>query len=125
MRVHDDIEGNVCFTHEQSAGDVAAAFAAGDVVVRRRFSLARVAPAAMEPRSVVAAPDGAGYTVWTSTQTPHIVRYELARATGLPEASLRVVSWDAAGGFGGGSRCTYMEDVVVLQAARRLGRFVA
>ena len=70
VRVHDDIEGNISFTHEQSTGDVAAAFAGADVVVRRRFSLARVAPAAMEPRSVVAAPDGDGYTVWTSTQTP-------------------------------------------------------
>ena len=124
VRVHDEIEGNVCFTHEQSAGDVAAAFAAADVVVRRRFSLARVAAAAMEPRSVVAAPDGDGYTVWTSTQTPHIVRYELSRATGIPEASLRVVAPDVGGGFGA-KVCAYMEDLVVLEAARRLGRPVA
>ena len=124
LRVHDDIEGNICFTHEQSAGDVAAVFAGADVVVRRRFSLARVAPAAMEPRSVVAAPDGDGYTVWTSTQTPQIVRYELARATGMPEAMLRVVAPDVGGGFGG-KVCAYMEDFVVLQAARWLGRPVA
>ena len=122
--VHDAMEGNICFTHEQSAGDVAAAFVDADVVVRRQFSLARVAPAAMEPRSVVAAPDGDGYTVWTSTQTPHILRYELARATGMPEASLRVVAPDVGGGFGG-KVCTYVEDLVVLQAARRLGRPVA
>ena len=124
VRVHDDVEGNISFTHEQSTGDVAAAFAGADVVVRRRFSLARVSPAAMEPRSVVAAPDGDGYTVWTSTQTPHIVRYELARATGLPEASLRVVAPDVGGGFGG-KVSAYMEDLVVLEAARRLGRPVA
>jgi carbon-monoxide dehydrogenase large subunit len=124
VRVHDNIEGNISFTHEKSSGDVAAAFADADVVVRRRFSLARVSPAAMEPRSVVAAPDGDGYTVWTSTQTPHIVRFELARATGMPEALLRVVAPDVGGGFGG-KVCAYTEDFVVLQAARRLGRPVA
>jgi carbon-monoxide dehydrogenase large subunit len=124
LRVHDNVEGNISFTHEKSSGDVAAAFAGADVVVRRRFSLARVAPAAMEPRSVVAAPDGDGYTVWTSTQTPQIVRYELARATGMPEALLRVVAPDVGGGFGG-KVCAYTEDFVVLQAARRLGRPVA
>jgi aerobic carbon-monoxide dehydrogenase large subunit len=124
VRVHDSVEGNICFTKEQSTGDVAAAFAAADVVVRRRLSLARVAPAAMEPRSVVAAPEGDGYTVWTSTQTPQVVRYELARAVGMPEALLRVVAPDVGGGFGG-KICAYMEDFVVLQASRRLGRAVA
>jgi aerobic carbon-monoxide dehydrogenase large subunit len=123
-RVHAAVEGNISFVEEQSTGDVAAAFAGADVVVRRRFSLARVAPAAMEPRSVVAAPEGDGYTVWTSTQTPQVVRFELARAAGMPEALLRVVAPDVGGGFGG-KVCAYMEDFVVLQAARRLGRTVA
>jgi carbon-monoxide dehydrogenase large subunit len=122
--VHENINGNICFTREQSAGDVAGAFAGAGVVVRRRFSLARVSTAAMEPRSVVAAPEGDGYVVWTSTQTPQIVRYELARAAGLPEALLRVVAPDVGGGFGG-KIAAYMEDFVVLQAARRLGRPVA
>jgi len=124
VRVHDAVEGNISFAKERSGGDVAAAFAGADVVVRRRFSLARVAPAAMEPRSVVAAPEGDGYTVWTSTQTPQVVRHELARAAGMPEALLRVVAPDVGGGFGG-KIGAYMEDFVVLQAARRLGRAVA
>ncbi|HSR25246.1 MAG TPA: molybdopterin cofactor-binding domain-containing protein, partial [Candidatus Eisenbacteria bacterium] len=122
--VHDTVPGNVCFEHEHSAGDLAAAFAAAVVVVRRRFALPRVAPVAMEPRSVVAVPDGDGYTVWSSTQTPHLVRHELARATGIPAASLRVVAPDVGGAFGG-KVCTYPEDIVVLEAARRLGRPVA
>jgi aerobic carbon-monoxide dehydrogenase large subunit len=124
VRVHEDVEGNISFTREKSTGDVAAIFAGADVVVRRRLSLARLSPAAMEPRSVVAAPDGDGFTVWTSTQTPHIIRFELARATGIPEALLRVVAPDVGGGFGG-KICAYMEDFVVLEAARRLGRPVA
>ncbi|HEX6919558.1 MAG TPA: xanthine dehydrogenase family protein molybdopterin-binding subunit [Actinomycetes bacterium] len=122
--VHDHVPGNVCFEHEQAAGDLAAAVAAADVVVRRRFALPRVAPVAMEPRCVVAGPDGDGFTVWSSTQTPHIVRHELARATGLPAARLRVVAPDVGGAFGG-KVCTYAEDIVVLEAARRLGRPVA
>ena len=69
---------------------------------------------------MVAAPEGDGYTVWTSTQTPHIVRYELARAAGMPESALRVVAPDVGGGFGS-KVCAYGEDLVLLLASRRLG----
>ena len=67
---------------------------------------------------MVAAPEGDGYTVWTSTQTPHIVRYELARAAGMPESALRVVAPDVGGGFGS-KVCAYGEDLVLLLASRR------
>lgn len=119
--VHDHIAHNVCYQEEEGAGDLASAFAAADVIVRRRFSLPRVAPAALEPRCVTVAPEGEGYTVWTSTQTPHIVRHQLALNTGLPESAIRVVAGDVGGGFGG-KLGAYPEEVVLLQLAHRLGR---
>jgi carbon-monoxide dehydrogenase large subunit len=119
--VHEHIAGNLCYQEEQGTGDVAAAFAAADVVVRRRFALPRVAPAAMEPRCVTVAPEGDGYTVWTSTQTPHIVRHQLAVNAGLPQSAIRVVAGDVGGGFGS-KVGAYPEEVVLLKLAHRLGR---
>jgi carbon-monoxide dehydrogenase large subunit len=119
--VHDDQPGNIAGDTSRSEGDVEAALAGSDVVVRRRFSLARVAPTAMEPRSVTVVPDGDGYLVRMSTQTPHISRWMLARAAGLPEESVHVVAADVGGGFGG-KIGVYAEETVALLAAMRLGR---
>ncbi|MDQ1614284.1 MAG: aerobic carbon-monoxide dehydrogenase large subunit, partial [Actinomycetota bacterium] len=119
--VHDNISGNVCSTHEQGMGDIDAVLARSDIVVRRRLALPRVAPIAMEPRATVAAPEGDGYTVWSSTQTPHLLRHELAEATGIPADRLRVIAPDVGGAFGG-KVCTYAEDIIALEVARRLGR---
>lgn len=119
--VHESMAGNVCSTEQRGQGDVDAAMARCDVVVHRRLALPRVAPVAMEPRATVAAPEGDGYVVWSSTQTPHLVRHELSRASGIPAERLRVVAPDVGGAFGG-KVCTYAEDIVALELARRLGR---
>lgn len=56
----------------------------------------------MEGRAVVAAPDhtSGGLTVYTSTQTPHQIRSELAKVVRLGESQIRVVAPDVGGGFG-------------------------
>ena len=55
-------------------------------------------------------------TVWTGTQQPFFVRYELAAALGLAEEQVRVIVPDTGGGFGS----KHTEDVAV--AAARLAR---
>ncbi|HET7173558.1 MAG TPA: xanthine dehydrogenase family protein molybdopterin-binding subunit [Nocardioidaceae bacterium] len=121
--LHDGVEANTVQTLEINEGDVEAAFAAADVVVRRRFEQPRVFAAAMEPRAVSVQPDGDGFTVYLSTQVPHIVRASLAEGSGIPEEQLRVVAPDVGGGFG--SKFFYPEELVVLLAARELGRPVS
>ena len=51
---------------------------------------------------MVAQPDAAtgGLTVWTSTQLPHTIRTELAKALRLPQNAIRVIAPDVGGGFG-------------------------
>ena len=119
--VHDDQPGNLAGDASRSEGDVDAALAASDVVVRRRFSLARVAPTAMEPRAVTVTPDGDGFVVRCSTQSPHISRWLLARAVELPEDRVHVIAADVGGGFGG-KIGVYAEETIALMAAMRLGR---
>jgi carbon-monoxide dehydrogenase large subunit len=90
-------------------------------VVSRRFVQQRLIPAFMEPRAVVVQPQGDNYTLWSSTQIPHILRLMLAMITGTPEHKLRVIAPDVGGGFGGKLQVT-PEEVISLLVARRLGK---
>jgi carbon-monoxide dehydrogenase large subunit len=124
---HDHIDSNESFHFVFDAGDMGTgvdteqAFADAEVVVSRRFVQQRLIPAFMEPRSVVVQPQGDNYTMWSSTQVPHILRLMLAMVTGVPEHKLRVVAPDVGGGFGGKLQVT-PEEVLSLLVARRLGK---
>jgi carbon-monoxide dehydrogenase large subunit len=124
---HDHVDTNESFTWVFDAGDAGTggdteqAFADADVVVSRRFVQQRLIPAFMEPRSVVVQPQGDNYTMWASTQIPHILRVMLAMITGTPEHKLRVVAPDVGGGFGGKLQVT-PEEVITLLVAKRLGK---
>jgi len=125
--VHDHIDSNTSFHFVFDGGengvadDTDQAFADAEVVVSRRFVQQRLIPAFMEPRSVVVQPSGDNYTLWSSTQIPHILRLMLAMVTGVPEHKLRVIAPDVGGGFGGKLQVT-PEEVLTLLVARRLGR---
>ncbi|MEJ7707759.1 MAG: xanthine dehydrogenase family protein molybdopterin-binding subunit [Nocardioidaceae bacterium] len=122
-QLHPDVERNVVLDKSRSSGDVETAFASADVVVRRRFEQPRVFPAALEPRAATAQPGADGFTVWVSTQIPHVVQRLLAEGSGLQVDQLRVIATDVGGGFGG--KFSYPEELVVLLAARELNRPVA
>jgi aerobic carbon-monoxide dehydrogenase large subunit len=124
---HDHVTSNESFRWIFDAGeagtgqDTDEAFAAADVVVSRRFVQQRLIPAFMEPRSTVVQPQGDSYTMWSSTQVPHILRVMLAMITGVPEHKLRVIAPDVGGGFGGKLQVT-PEEVITLLVAKRLGK---
>ena len=113
--------GNVLYESELEAGEVDEAFAAAAVVVEATLRNPRVAAVPMEPRGVLAAPEGGGLTVWSSTQAPHQLRTFLAQVLELDPASIRVVCPDLGGGFGQKAHC-YPEEAVVAAAALRLER---
>ncbi|MFW3172146.1 xanthine dehydrogenase family protein molybdopterin-binding subunit [Geodermatophilus sp. CPCC 206100] len=124
---HDHLDSNQSFHFVFDGGeagtgsDTEQAFADAEVVVSRRFVQQRLIPAFMEPRSVVVQPQGDNYTVWSSTQIPHILRVMLAMVTAIPEHKLRVIAPDVGGGFGGKLQVT-PEEVISLLVARRLGK---
>src|SRR6266516_4462786 len=99
-KVHADTAGNRSFEWSLSNGDVDAAFRDAPVVIERNYVQQRLIPSAMEPRSVVCAPSGEEFTLWSATQIPHVLRVMLALVTGIPEHSLRVIAPDVGGGFG-------------------------
>jgi carbon-monoxide dehydrogenase large subunit len=113
--------GNKSYTWTLANGDLDAAFRDAPVVLERTYLQQRLIGTAMEPRAVVCAPVGDEYTLWTSTQIPHVVRVLLALTTGIPEHKLRVIAPDVGGGFGSKLQFT-AEEVLAVLLARRLGR---
>ncbi len=126
--VHSDKGTNECFLFDfPGAGadfDETVAAAGDDVVVvKRRFRQQRLIPTPMECRGVVVAPIAAAdeFTLYSTTQIPHVLRVMLALTTGVPEQKLRVVAPDVGGGFGAKLN-VYAEEILALVIARKLGR---
>ncbi|MBA9001213.1 xanthine dehydrogenase family protein molybdopterin-binding subunit [Thermomonospora cellulosilytica] len=119
--VHADLGTNRSYTWVFENGDIDAAVRDAPVLIERRYVQQRLIPTAMEPRAVVCAPEGDGFTLWSATQIPHILRLMLATVTGIPEHRLRVIAPDVGGGFGSKLQ-VYGEEVLALLLARRLGR---
>ncbi|HEV7663757.1 MAG TPA: xanthine dehydrogenase family protein molybdopterin-binding subunit [Chloroflexota bacterium] len=126
-KVHPELDSNLCYTLKKAGGDVDLAFRGADVTVKVRVDSPRVAPVALEPRSVVAEPGAADsptrLTVWITSQAPHGARADLARVLGLQPDDIRVISPDVGGGFGAKSGAT-PEYIVACSLALRLGRAV-
>src|SRR3954471_17776345 len=123
--VWDDHPGNLCFDWE--IGDRTAA-ERGMAMARHRVSLTlvnnRVVANSMEPRGAVGEydPGEDSYTLWSSTQGSHFLRNLLAEHVfHVPENRIRVVTPDVGGGFGM-KLFLYPEHVLVLWAAKKIGR---
>ena len=121
--VHDEFGTNRCYTWKLTNGDVDGVFAKAPVVVRQRNVIRRLIPNAMEPRSIIVqpTPSAGQFTMWTSTQIPHVLRTAMALATGISESKLRVIAPRVGGGFGSKLQ-VYPEEALALEIARRLGR---
>ncbi len=62
------------------------------------------------------------YTLYTSTQNPHLIRLLLSTSVlGIPEHKLRVVGPDVGGGFGS-KAFHYIEEAMLTWATRQIGR---
>ncbi len=123
--VWDEAPDNVAFAWEAGSRDaVARAFEQAAHVTRLDFVVTRVAAAPLEPRAAVGEFDrrSGRYTLYTGIQSPHGLRTLLAeRILRVPQTAVRVVTGDVGGSFGMRSGI-YPELVLVLWAAKRLGR---
>ena len=119
--IHAEHRDNVLFARQHRHGDVDGAFAAAAVVVRERFTHARVSAAPLEPRGAIARWDGDALTMWTGSQVPHVFRAALAAAFGIALSQVRVIVPDTGGGFGQKMH-VMQEDLAVAAIARRVRR---
>ncbi|MDP8945461.1 MAG: xanthine dehydrogenase family protein molybdopterin-binding subunit, partial [Actinomycetota bacterium] len=119
---HEGFGTNEAYTWDLTTGDIDEAFSKADVIVKGHYLQPRLIPNAIETRGVVANPDpvSGGFTVYTSTQVPHITKAVLSSYLGVPEQKLRLVAPDVGGGFGSKLN-VYAEEVIALVLARRMG----
>ena len=124
-QVWEEAPANICFLFE--VGDEAkvdAAFREAAHTSRLDFTVSRVSANPMEPRNAIGLYDAGDqrYTLYAGMQAPHTVRGELAELVfKVPDTKVRIVSPDCGGAFGM-KEGIYPELVLVLWAARRLGR---
>ncbi len=125
--VHPNTSSNTSYTWAFESGEAGTgtsidqALSEAEVTVTRQFIQQRLIPAFMEPRSYVVQPSGDAITLWSSTQTPHIVRVMLALTLGLAEHKVRVIAPDVGGGFGGKIPVT-PEEIISVLVARKLNK---
>ncbi|CAN7219336.1 xanthine dehydrogenase family protein molybdopterin-binding subunit [Bradyrhizobium sp. LjRoot220] len=121
--VHDHIDRNTILNISFSTPEFEKAFGSGDMVIRERFRTGRVAGVPLEPRGCLAIPDHVGdsFTLYTSSQIPHLVRTGVAYHLGMPEARIRVVIPEVGGGFGTKAQF-YPEELIVPALARKYRR---
>src|ERR1700730_1573222 len=124
-QVWDAAPGNLCFDWEVGDRSAVERALAG---ARHRISLElvnnRVVVNSMEPRGAIGEydPGEDSYTLWSSTQGSHFLRNLLADSVfKIPENRIRVVTRDVGGGFGM-KLFLYPEHILVLWAAKKVGR---
>ncbi len=124
-QIHDIAPNNTIYQwHLGDAKATDAAFRNAKHVTKLDIVNNRLIPNAMEPRAAIGEYDaGTGaFTLWNTTQNPHVARLVIAAFVGLaPEHKLRVIAPDVGGGFGS-KIFIYPEEVVALWAAKRVGR---
>ena len=93
---------NVLMSIVFRTGDVEAALASADVIVTNTYRTQWAEHAFLETEGSVASIDDAGdVTVWSSCQAPYRDRMQIARALGMPESRVRVITPYIGGAFGG------------------------
>ncbi|NMG43241.1 4-hydroxybenzoyl-CoA reductase subunit alpha [Aromatoleum toluvorans] len=100
--LHDNKPGNIEREVHNEFGDVAAGFAAADLVREETYQCAEVHHAMMEPNAALAAWDveRGHLTLWSVTQVPYYVHLTLARCLKMEAAHIRVIKPFVGGGFG-------------------------
>jgi CO/xanthine dehydrogenase Mo-binding subunit len=91
---------NCCNRFRVRHGDVAAGFAAADVVIEETYRTPAVQHVAMEPHSVLASWEEDKLTIRGGTQSPFNVRRTLAEIFGLTDEQVRVITGTLGGSFG-------------------------
>lgn len=115
----DAPDNRVAETRYGDAKAAAQAFENAAHVVALDITNQRLVALTIEPRSVLAHPEGGRLVVRLSSQMPTGVRTTVCDLLGLPTDQVRVVVGDVGGGFGMKTGA-YAEDVVVAYAANRL-----
>jgi len=123
-QIWEELPGNLALDWVDGDEEATAvAFAKSAKTVSLDLVQNRVVPAPMEPRAAIGDydPKTDRYTLYSGTQGVAGYRERLAVAFNVPSEKLRVVTGDVGGGFGQ-KTAVMVEQMLVLIAAKKLGR---
>jgi carbon-monoxide dehydrogenase large subunit len=123
-KLWDDLPNNEAFVFP--LGDKAAvdaAFAKAHHVTTQSYYCNRISANSMEPRVSLGSFDrrSGRYTLYSSTQSVHNLRSNVAAVLNVPESQLRVIAGDVGGAFGMKGD-VYHDQVLVLWASKLIER---
>jgi len=121
--LYDEWGDNLIYHGDAKFGDVEGAFARADLVVEGTLVSNRHSPTPMEPRAITAHYDPVKgvFTIWVTTQFPHVFKTYVSQVLKFPEDRIRVIAKRVGGGYGPKSH-VYPDDIAVLQLALKLRR---
>jgi carbon-monoxide dehydrogenase large subunit len=121
--VWDEVPDNIAYLWKKGDKDAFdKARASAHKVVSLKSHVTRVTACSMEPRGALGLIDDEGrLVIHSSTQTPFNIRPTIASLFKLDQSKVRILAGDVGGSFGMKSGA-YPEDVLVVWAAKRLGR---
>jgi CO/xanthine dehydrogenase Mo-binding subunit len=92
---------NICLHFRYEHGDIGQGFASADAVFEETFLFPGAQHYPMEPHLCIVAFEGDGVTVWTSTQSPFLVRQDISELFEIRLDNVRVIVPYLGGGYGG------------------------
>lgn len=122
--IHDEARkpSNVLRRVFQDYGKVDEALAAAHLVVESTYEYPGSTHVPLESHAALARlePDGK-LTLWSSTQNPHYVHRDVAKALGMRDADIRLIKPAVGAGYGG--KCDpFCSDICAAYLAKKLGR---
>ena len=99
-RVWSD-KSNLCDHLVIEHGDIEAGFNEADIIIEHTYQTQRIEHAFLETEGAVALVEDGTIIVYTCCQSPHRDRMQIARALGIPEDRVRVITPHIGGAFGG------------------------
>ena len=116
-------DGNIFDRYRVRIGDIGAAEAQADLIVKQRFSSNRQAGAALDPHGCVASYDSFNgvLTLYSSTQSIFMLRDNIADALQMPRNKVRVIAPEVGAGFGSKAQ-TFAHEIIACIFSMKLGR---
>ena len=112
---------NISNTNVFDAGDLAAGFAAADVIIEHAFDSATIHQGYIEPHACVARRTEEGnILLWVSSQGHFAIRDLAATQLGIGPSQIKTIPAEIGGGFGG--KTTVFLEPVAIRLAEKSGR---
>ena len=100
--IHEHAKNNIAYQISMNFGDIEQGFKESDYIHEDQYTTACYTNCWIETDTCLAHFDSSEkLTLWTPTQSPYILRSEVASTLGLGEGRVRVIAPYTGGGFGG------------------------